>query len=166
MITYHEAMSDKNSLDNYSNFMGDVSEIKDWFIVLSKTRDSGILAQSNFTVALELLGGESDTARVCRFGHWGVGWLELILVAPNSEAYKKAEEIKESLAQYPVLDEEHYCGLESNADADTWRDCYNNRERLAFIRERRNCFYFRDFMDLWQCVRGDFYCGESGLSER
>src|SRR5262245_4928699 len=48
----------------------------------SRNRDSSLLEQSNFDVCLKALGGESETVEVHRFGHWGCGWFELILVAP------------------------------------------------------------------------------------
>lgn len=75
---------------------------------ISRTRDSDALDESNFRTALAMLGGESDTVEVHRFGHWGPGWFEVILVAPGSEAQRLAEHIEDSLQEYPILDEHDY----------------------------------------------------------
>lgn len=70
-----------------------------------QTRDSGPLEQSNFDAVLTALGGESDTVEVHRFGHWGPGWFEIIIVDPASPQAKVAEDLEASLPDYPVLDE-------------------------------------------------------------
>jgi hypothetical protein len=74
---------------------------------VGQNKNSAALTRSNFTVALEQLGGESDTVQVHRFGHWGVGWHELILIDPaDTDAVKIAEDIEAVLQDYPVLSEE------------------------------------------------------------
>ena len=88
---------------------------QDWLVVpVSQTRDSGPLAQSNFAIALEMLGGKSETVEVHRFGHWGPGWFEIILVNPDDkERVKIANEIEASLENYPVLSDEDYSRRET-----------------------------------------------------
>lgn len=84
---------------------------QDWLVVpVSITRDTseGGLSYSNFQVALEMLNGESETVQVHRFGHWGPGWFEIIIVDPNSEQAQIAHDIERALEDYPVLDEEDY----------------------------------------------------------
>jgi hypothetical protein len=67
---------------------------QDWLVLpVIQTRDSGPLEQSNFASALKAVGGESETVEVHRFGHWGPGWFEIIIVAPGSEAARIGEEI-------------------------------------------------------------------------
>jgi len=84
------------------------SGLGDFFVFpVSRTRDSDLLTESNFDAALKALGGESKSVQVHRFGHWGPGWFEIILISPR--ATKKlaiAEELICSLSDYPVLDEE------------------------------------------------------------
>jgi len=47
-----------------------LSDRQAWLVVpVSRNRDSNTLAESNFDAALEMLGGESDTVEVHRFGH-------------------------------------------------------------------------------------------------
>lgn len=58
----------------------------DWLIVLSRHRDSGILANSNFESALEAMGGESECVAVEQSSHWAVGWVEYLIVNPVDSA--------------------------------------------------------------------------------
>lgn len=94
---------------------GDRHGINEFLVLpVSQTRDSGTLDRSNFRVALRELGGESDTVQVHRFGHWGPGWYELILIDPaDTAAVTTAEEIEASLADYPILSEDDHSSLES-----------------------------------------------------
>jgi hypothetical protein len=100
-----------------------LSEQQNWFVLpVSQTRDSGELDKSNFAVALEQLGGESETVQVHRFGHWGPGWYEIIIVDPaDVERVKTAEGIESSLADYPVLSDEDVSRREWNAYTNTWQ---------------------------------------------
>ena len=46
----------------------------DWLILpTTRNRDSDLLSESNFTVALRELGGEGDKVEVHRMGHWACG---------------------------------------------------------------------------------------------
>lgn len=96
-------------LDSWSNYSG--PDLGDLVVVahIGQSRDSEILAQSNFSCALDQLGGESDNVQVHRFGHWGCGWFEIITVNPHSKKHLKlAYKISEALEDYPVLDESDY----------------------------------------------------------
>lgn len=92
---------------------------QDWIVLpVGRNRDSGILDECNFETALAMLGGESDTCEVHRFGHWGCGWFELILVHPDR--LEDAESIENALADYPVLDESKFSEMEWQASCDAW----------------------------------------------
>ena len=122
MKTKHQELSGKG-LDNYSNFIGDISDIKNWFILLSQTRDSKILEQNKFNETLEILGGESETVQVHRFCHWACGWFEQILIDPNDKtALEIAESIESALADYPVLNEASYYEQLNNELNEYWDD--------------------------------------------
>lgn len=74
-----------------------------------RTRDSEILQHVNFNAALEMLGGESETVKITRSGHWAVGWTEQILVkATAADKVKLLEKIHDDLTSYAILDEEAY----------------------------------------------------------
>ena len=93
----------------------------DWLVTpVIQTRDSEALELSNFEVCLSQLGGESETVEVHRFGHWGPGWFEIIIVKPNTPQSKIAEDIESALSDYPVLDDEHFSELEYNQNTDYW----------------------------------------------
>lgn len=115
--SWEKQMNRSQGLDSFSNYSG--PSMGDWVVVIGRNRDSDILAESNFQAALDQLGGESKHVQVHRFGHWGCGWIELILVSPTSVKYlKKAKAIKEQLDQYPVLDEEDYSERETEYQSD------------------------------------------------
>lgn len=134
---------------------------QDWFVApVSQTRDSVPLDQSNFASCLKALGGESDNVQVHRFGHWGPGWFEIILINPAClDLVKTAEEIEAALADYPVLDEHDFSERE-HAEADqVWRNCYRPQERIEYIRKHRSQFDFADLRDMLGCVRGEYFAG-------
>lgn len=101
---------------------------KAWLVVpVMRTRDSEALARSNFDAALKMFSERGDEKadddgyedfETHGFNHWGPGWFDIIIVQPDSPAQKIAEEIEESLVNYPVLDE---C-LFSEYEADELHD--------------------------------------------
>lgn len=114
------------AFDSASNYAGpDLTHL--WIGPVSQTRDSGPLDRSNFAVVskeLEKIGddwdrehdwdGEGDPAvAIHRFGHWGPGWYEIILIRADCEsALRRADEWVASLADYPVADEIHLSEIE------------------------------------------------------
>jgi hypothetical protein len=119
MLTWHEIMTG-NQFDSYSSYGGSLDHAND-FVLLSRTRDSGVLDNSNFDCAIKALGGESETVYTLRFGHWAVGWVEhLFIDSVDKHAVKIAEEIESALADYPVLDESDYSDREWNLAAEIW----------------------------------------------
>lgn len=80
MQTYAEFRP--TAFDRRGAFLDD--DRRAWYVLpVTRTRDSGTFDQSNFETALRILGGESETCEVHRFGHWGPGWFEIILVHPE-----------------------------------------------------------------------------------
>lgn len=73
------------------------------------------------------LDAPSQTVEVHRFGHWGPGWFEIILVHPSRE--KEVEDIERSLEDYPVLDDEDFSAKEYEAACDYWEAC-SLREKI------------------------------------
>lgn len=113
---------------------------QDWFVApVMLTRDSGIRAESNFESfkkSLESLGlTEPGDFEIHRFGHWGPGWFEIILINPESEAaVKDAEETQAALADYPILDDSDYSEREHGASCEAWSGM-SIRERVKLCRE-------------------------------
>ena len=158
MRTRYEQMTSK-ALDGYNNFLGDDTDYRDWFGIVGQSRDSGARERSNFRVALQMLGGESDNVRVERYGHWAVGWIEEVYIRPNTKEYAIACEIETALSDYPVLDESDFSNEEQEEAMETWKHCYNPKERIAYIREHKNQFEFDSFSELMSNVRGDSFNG-------
>jgi len=105
--------------DSSSNYIGqsDFPGLVGW---LTQNRDSDCLERSNFESALELLGGESETVEVHRFGHWACGWWEIIAFKLNTPAHEIALEIQDGLENYPVVDENHFSEKEWNEENEYW----------------------------------------------
>jgi hypothetical protein len=95
---------------------------QEWFVApVIRTRDSGCLENSNFECCLATLGGESDTVEVHRFGHWGPGWFEIIILdCFDRDKVLILEDIEKGLTDYPVIDDNHFSELEYNTAQDNW----------------------------------------------
>lgn len=104
----------------------------EYFVFLGRTRDSGLLDQSNFEVALRALGGESETVLVVRESHWAVGWIEWIAIhESDAAAIAAADEMECALSDYPILDESDFSEREFDAAASTWERA-RVRDRLEW----------------------------------
>lgn len=155
---------------------------QDWFVApVIRTRDSGVLEESNFAVVkreLEKANKESleerlrvtddprrveseddsDDYEVHRFGHWGPGWFEIILVRPESKCAQVAAEFACALSDYPIADEEHHSQAEHEEANELWKGL-STKERLDYIHKHRSQFEFRDLSEVAACVRGKYFCG-------
>jgi hypothetical protein len=113
--TSFETIMSKGGLDSWSNYSG--HDYTGWLCGLSYSRDSDVLAQSNFDSALEMLGGEIEgKVEVRDVNHWASGWFKQIMV--NSKSIKHVKllmDIKKQLDSYPVLDESDYSEREHEA---------------------------------------------------
>lgn len=134
---------------------------QDWLVApVSQTRDSGPLDRSNFECFLKAMGGETEDVQICRFGHWGPGWFEIVLINPaKPELVKLAEDMENSLADYPVLDDMDFSQKETDEANEVWRNCYRPKDRLEYIRKHRSQFEFHDLRDILGCVRGEYFAG-------
>lgn len=140
----------------------EVDNQEEWFVApVSRNRDSDVLTRANWDTFIGLIGKESDERyQIHRFGHWGPGWFEIILINPtNLELVKIGNDIEAALADYPVIDEDLYCQMETEEAEEVWKNCYNKLERVKYIRKNRSQFDFSDFLDLWHCVKGKYFAG-------
>jgi hypothetical protein len=138
------------------------NEIAAWWVLpCGRNRDSDCLTESNFAVALKMLGGEGENVQIHRFGHWACGWYELIVVRPETDQARIAEEIEGSLEEYPVLDDSDFSDREHEAATVTWRDCFSVKERIEYVRKHRSDCEFHSFADLLGAIRGGYYPGSA-----
>lgn len=144
----------------------------DYYVFLGRHRDSDELANSNFETGLaavkavagkEPIPGDPDesaTVQTVSENHWAVGWVEWIAIHESDiAALECADQLMERLSDYPVLDEEDFSRREEESAAQVWKDCYNARGRIAYIRKHSSQFDFRNFADLLGCVRGKYFAG-------
>lgn len=132
-----------------------------YYVFLGQNRDSDCLTRSNFQSALDAIGGEDgDLVIVVREGHWAVGWVEWIGIHQDAEdKLKEADEIACALEDYPVVDDEHLSNLEYEEAQDVWKNCYDTKDRIEYIRKHRSQFEFDSLEDMISCVRGNHFCG-------
>jgi hypothetical protein len=94
------------------NYGGETYE--DYYVVYSKSRDSDLLTQSNFDAILKE-HGDKEGVEVNRASHWGVGWVEFIMVrkdAPRGVIEALDNDICYLAEDYPVLDEDDFSSRE------------------------------------------------------
>jgi hypothetical protein len=106
-----------------SNYIG--QDYTEYYIVLGKAdSDQTVLNESNFAVALEALGGASETVICATFKHFACGYFELLLVhESDDEALKIADDLVDKIKDYPVLDDDDYSERELaryDDDIDSW----------------------------------------------
>jgi hypothetical protein len=119
---------------------------EDYYVVMSRHRDSDLLTESNWDVAearldaaILALPGQDDGIEpwftVARASHWAVGWCETMLVhkdAPEA-LLRAADRIAGSIADYPVLDESDFCQREEDAAQSWWEQC-GTAERVRLMK--------------------------------
>lgn len=113
-----------------------------WLAFLSRHRDSDSVTEVNFREACKEFGIEPDSqqeigegAVVLHFGHWAVGWYEILAIDPdNEEAVAKARRMEEKLEGYPVLNDEALSEYEWNEIMEAWDD-YGGDDELYKVKE-------------------------------
>ncbi len=139
---------------------------QNWAIVYTSNRDSDALDRSNASVIEKALSPwEGDTVETLSHSHWAVGHVDGFMIrvydatGAITPAFLAYSELACALEDYPILDEHDFSELEQ-ADADqTWANCYNDAQRLEYIRDNRTQFEFQGFADLMGCVRGKYFAG-------
>jgi hypothetical protein len=158
------------AFDHNINIDDDETVRSNWFVMpVSRTRDSGPLDNSNFATFLAGLGGESEQVEVHRFGHWGPGWYEIIIVHPEADCLKPAYDMARSLENYSVLDDEDFSRREWDEFFESWRLWANS----DFIRSLQSHYDLSDnasdalfdvdieeLMEVWQQCSNEPFIGE------
>ena len=160
------------TFDRHINIDDEDESREDWFLMpVSRTRDSQPLDNVNFDEFLKGLGGECDTVEVHRFGHWGPGWYEIIIVSPkDAKALDEAYDMARALQNYPVLNEEALSEAEYEAAQESW-DNWARRDVESYL-ESSIENYLNDESDSWECDPSDIaselidaWVSEHGLPE-
>lgn len=91
----------------------------DWLVTFAQTRDSDQVERSNWQfITSSILTAYPDDAVIESMGHWAVGWVEYLLVKPDSPAVKVMSDWVEVLKIYPIANDEHYEILVRNEEED------------------------------------------------
>jgi hypothetical protein len=131
-----EAAGNWQRFESFVWFREDEIDVpKNWGIVYTHNRDSGLLDQSNaeqIAQAMEpFTDGDDPDVVMESHDHWAVGHVDGFSIrvyrdGEITDAFRKYHELSEQLADYPILDEEDYnrreyeATLENIADA-AWR---------------------------------------------
>ena len=158
MQTYAEFSP--TSFDRKGAFLDDR---QDWLVLpVSRNRDSGEVSNSNFESAEKLLSkadAEGETWETHRFGHWGPGWYEIIIVKPGTASDSVAKLIERRFDDYPVLDENDYSKRDWEAACEAWENTDKRnriqicaRHKVSIFAARRNEIpqglpYYDDFYE-------------------
>lgn len=145
---------------------------EDCALIYLSNRDSDCLDESNHAFilkALELWRGDVDldgaTVESQSHRHWACGHIDGIVIRCFDDdgnvtpAIVKLYEIAKRLDGYPVLDEDDLSEREQDAADQTWRNCYNDRERIAYMRDHASQFELLSFADMLGCARGRYFAG-------
>lgn len=100
------------------NYAGE--DLSDYYVVISKHRDSNLLEQSNYDGMKEDFL-DRDGVEEAHFGHWGVGWIESMIVRKDApdEVLMELDDVVCSLTEhYPVYDEEDFSRREYEETID------------------------------------------------
>jgi hypothetical protein len=115
------------------NYIG--PDYSEFLIFLGRNRDSSHLANSNFEVGLDRLGGESTQIQVITTGHWACGWVALIGIHKDArDKIELAEKMYAELQKYPVLDEEDFSKREWEAATSYWEALSNEERKELAVR--------------------------------
>lgn len=153
-----DIVANPSALDSFDNYIGE-TDFGNLQVIMCRSRDSDVLTESNWVTALDLLGGESETVVIHRFGHWACGWWEALCVDPSSDQFAIAQDIEDRLASYPVLDEEDWGRREDEKAQEVWANSFNVSDRIEYIRNHRSQFDFNSLSEMFAVARGKYFNG-------
>ena len=150
------------------------------YVIATRTRDSSILEDVNYSRILEDLDGINqqsghpyhrkieDAATVFeafdvydfRARHWACGWVEHLMVKPEApdDVLIASAEIVSALADYPIYDEDAYSEKQHDAVAEHWAHM-GTGERVQYC-QSAGVSIFEARSDLMSDGVFDLLCGE------
>lgn len=129
----------------------DLDDRENWLVLpASINRDTeDPVTLSNWRVAIAELENESVKHEIHRFGHWGHGWFEIIIVHPEHSTF--VENMESALADYAVLDEDDLCEVEH----EKWCEDYQSFWRSEIIDGLKKTF--ADYIDYIETPNDDVF---------
>lgn len=92
-------------------------------------RDAEIVERANWTAQKDRIvnaDASLDNFEIHTYDHWTMGWIEIMVIAPNTPAHAEAEKIANELEDYPLLCEDTYdemCAEEGYDEEEEDYDC-------------------------------------------
>jgi hypothetical protein len=89
-------------------------------------RDAEIVERANWTAQKDRIVNADpslDNFEVHTYNHWVVGWVKIMVIAPDTPAHAEAEKIANELEDYPLLCEDTYgemCAEEEGEDDEDY----------------------------------------------
>lgn len=130
---------EQNKFGNPDSYAG--HRPSDDYVIVNRHRDSGHLSESNFECISDHLKQKfpdlwSDKIYIFRAGHWACGWIEYLIIEHDSPTavLEECEEILESLADYPVFNEDNFSEREWNAAQEYWKSL-SIKERIELCKQ-------------------------------
>lgn len=101
-------------------------ERQDWLVTpFMITRDTeDCLTLSNWHVLtreLAKIDPDGVDHETHRFGHWGPGWFEIVIVRPDTATAIEAQQLADACESYPILDDSDFSEREMNAETEAWQ---------------------------------------------
>lgn len=139
MIEYREFSPTGFDVPGLCAYAGGALEDKaDWLVGPCGTdRDASLLTRANwesFIEAMVSVDPEKEDHEGHSFGHWACGHFEIVLIRPDSECARVADEIEGALADYPVLDDGLYSRMEHEEACVHWSGC-STGERIEYCKD-------------------------------
>ncbi|MCZ2342620.1 MAG: hypothetical protein LC104_12640 [Bacteroidales bacterium] len=112
-------------------YRDDIEDADNWAIVYTHNRDSGLLDLSNAGVIAKALepftDGDDPDVVFESHNHWAVGHVDGVSLrifrdGKITDAFRKYHDLAESMANYPILDEEDYSNREYEATVENIAD--------------------------------------------
>lgn len=129
----------------------------DYLLLYSRTRDSGLLQNHNWTQLLESLGGETcpedeNGLIIARASHFACGWVELMMIHQDTDnkIIQKAEDLLQSLDEYPIFNEDEYWNVQDDFCQEYWQHACL-RERIEICQDAHESIF---------AARSDYYPSE------
>lgn len=117
---------------------------QDWLVGPCGTnRDADVRTRANWKAlnnVLDEIDPDGNDHEVHRFGHWGPGWFEIVLVRPDTKCAEEAESIENGLADYPCVSDEVLSEEEDAEITSIWENS-SVKERLEYIQEANDRGY-------------------------
>ena len=111
------------------NYIGE--DYSEYYVVASTHRDADELMVSNFYSIRKTLLDNHIRFLDIQFNHWGVGWIEQLMVhETNEKGLIIADELNKSLEDYPILDDDDYNERRNEKVMEYYRDFKNSGDSL------------------------------------